>query len=127
MRDNEKDPNINYAELKDNSEIIGTLVDVNSKNIEHILRLNYLVSLHKLSNKVLDSDTRLTEIKIEIPLFGVLILKVENNKIMESSFECEDYLLSDINNTLSTGESVLLSEAKKSVGKRINKRYRELL
>lgn len=127
MRDNEKGPYVNYYESKDNAKIIGTLVDVNQRNIEHILKLNYLVSLHKLSNKVLDADSKLKEVEIEIPYFGAIRLKIDNDKILESSFDCEDNLLSDINNTLKNGNSVLISEAKKQVGKRINSRYKELL
>lgn len=126
MRD-EKDPEINYHEIIDNCRIISELTNIQPKSAEHILRLNYLVSLHKLSNEVLDSDSKLSNIKIEIPYFGVLLLKIENNKIIGSSFECEDYLINDIIKTVSTGESVMISEAKKRVGEKINKRYKELM
>ena len=122
MRD-EKEPYANYYDMIDNAKIIGTLVNVNYRSIEHILRLNYLASLHKLSNIVLDADSKVKEVKIEIPYYGVLILKIEDNKIIESSFKCEDYLVSDINKIITTGESPMISEAKKKVGDRISKRY----
>jgi len=128
MRSSEKDqPYSNWYEMSDNAKIIGTLVNIQPKMAEHILRLSYLASLHKLSNKVLDADSKLNEVKLEIPYYGVLILKVKDNKIEDVSFICEDELINDVNNTVSTGDSPLVSEAKKKVGERISKRYQELL
>lgn len=127
MRSNEKDPDINAKEASDNAKIIGTLLNVRPKDIEHILWMNCLVSMHKLSNTVLDADTQLKEYKIEIPYMGVLILKVEGKKIIDTAFEPEDYLLKEINKTISTGESRLISVARSHVGERINQKYKELL
>lgn len=128
MRSKDKDkPWRNYYDMMDVAKAVGSLVNVRPKDISHIFRLGYLVTLHQMSNNVIDSDSRLEEVKIEIPYYGELKLKISNGKVIGSEFDPEDELVSDINRVVNTGESALIDEARKAVGNRIIKKYKELL
>ena len=109
-----------------------------SENLCNVLGMSRLVTMgftriisealvHRVAEQALDSDTRVHDVKIEIPYIGLLTLKLDSNDIIESSIELEDEFRDQIMKAVISGESPLVKHTEDSLVDRIKKQYKSLL
>lgn len=124
MRNREWD---NWYSTKDLSESLCNILGMSRLVTMGFTRIISEALVHKVSEQALDSDTRIHDVKIEIPYIGLLSLKLDSNEITDATIELEDEFKDQIMKAVINGESPLVKHTEDSLVDRIKKQYKSLL
>lgn len=128
MRKNERPSYCNKVSTDYLVKNFSKLIGIQSNIMSHIL---YLVSLATNHMIALDarksSDTRLKNLRIEIPYFGCIETEIHGNNVVATGFTFEDEFKEDLIKAVTTGTSEFSSKLDKRLIDKLQEKYNEYL